>query len=99
MKAYPKWQRINYMPCTPLGDQGEYLTGSAAHIDLSRKAAAEGMVLLKNEQDCLPFQKGQKLAVFGKAQIDYAKGGGGSGYTYTAYSRNVTEGLEIKEKE
>ncbi|MBO4411324.1 MAG: glycoside hydrolase family 3 C-terminal domain-containing protein [Lachnospiraceae bacterium] len=99
MKSYPKWQRINYMPCTPLGDEGEYLTGSTAHIELSRKAAAEGMVLLKNEQNCLPFQKGQKLAVFGKAQIDYAKGGGGSGYTYTAYSRNVTEGLEIKENE
>ncbi len=99
MKSYPKWQRINYMPASPLGDDGSYLTGSAAHIEISRKAAQEGMVLLKNENGCLPFAPGQKIAVFGKAQIDYSKGGGGSGNTYTAYSRNVTEGLEIKERE
>ena len=48
MKSYPKWQRINYMPASPLGDDGNYLTGSAAHIEISRKAAQEGMVLLKN---------------------------------------------------
>ena len=99
MKSYPNWQRINYLPCSPLGDAGEFLTGSKAHIELSRKAASEGMVLLKNDGDLLPFAAGQKLAVFGKAQIDYAKGGGGSGYTYTAYDRNFTEGLEIKEQE
>lgn len=65
---------IFYQPCLPLGKTGARVTGSQEHIDLSRKAAAEGMVLLKNEKEFLPFSKGQKLAVFGKACVDYVKG-------------------------
>ena len=49
----PKWQRISFMPATPLGEDGRRVTGSAAHIALSRRAAAEGMVLLKNENEML----------------------------------------------
>ena len=73
-----KWQRITYMPATPIGEHGERVTGSRAHIALSRRAAREGMVLLKNEHGLLPFAKDAKVAVFGKAQVDYVKGGGGS---------------------
>lgn len=77
----PKWQRISFMPATPLGEDGRRVTGSAAHIALSRRAAAEGMVLLKNENETLPLKRGSRVAVFGKAQADYVKGGGGSGDT------------------
>ena len=49
--------------------------------------AREGAVLLKNEEGILPLKKGQKIAVFGKAQIDYIKGVSGSGGVHTAYNR------------
>lgn len=94
-----KWTRFFYQPCLPLGEEGTRVTGSREHIELSRKAAAEGMVLLKNKDSLLPFQKGQKLAVFGKACVDYVKGGGGSGDVTVAYTRNLMEGLKIKEQE
>ena len=35
------------------------------HRDLSRKAAAEGIVLLKNENQALPLQAGCNIAFFG----------------------------------
>ena len=74
-----KWQRVKYQPNTPLGANGQKLTASKAHTELSKQAAKEGMVLLKNENSLLPFEKGTRLAVFGKASADYVKGGGGSG--------------------
>ena len=42
-----KWQRSLYQPVLPLGKDGKRVTGSAEHIALSRKAAGEGMVLVK----------------------------------------------------
>ena len=92
-----KWQRIRYMPATPFGDS--YVTGCDRHIQLSRYAAAEGAVLLKNEKDCLPLSRHTKIAVFGKAQIDYVKCGGGSGDVTTAYARNLIDGLRSKVEE
>lgn len=71
----------------------ERLTGCEKHIALSKQAAAEGMVLLKNDGGLLPFADGTRLAVFGKAQIDYVKGGGGSGEVHSAYVRNIYDGL------
>ena len=44
-----KWARVMYQPNLPLGEGGVKLTGSKAHIELSKNAAKEGMVLLKNE--------------------------------------------------
>lgn len=93
-----KWQRPRYMPCFPLGDHQSRITECEKHIKLSRKAAAEGSVLLKNENHILPFQKGTKVAIFGKGQIDYVKGGGGSGNTVVSYVRNIYQGLKTKKK-
>lgn len=83
-----KWSRIKYQPCLPLGDNNSKITGCKKHIELSRKAACEGTVLLKNEDNLLPLKENVKLAIFGKAQIDYVKGGGGSGMVYSEYVRN-----------
>lgn len=94
-----KWQRALYQPVLPLGEDGRRITGSREHIALSRQAAGEGMVLLKNEGNLLPLAAGSKVAVFGKASIDYVKGGGGSGDVTVAYTRNLYEGLKIKEAE
>ena len=94
-----RWARALYQPCLPLGRNGQRVTGCEEHILLSRKAAAEGMVLLKNEKSILPFEKGTRLALFGNGSVDYVKGGGGSGDVTTAYVRSLQDGLEIKEKE
>lgn len=92
-----KWSRANYLPCLPLGDNRSLITGCQAHIELARRAAAEGTVLLKNNNHVLPFAKNTKVAVFGCGQIDYVKGGGGSGFVYSSYTRNIYEGLKLKE--
>lgn len=91
-----KWARIKYQPCLPLGDNNSKITGSKRHIELSKRAANEGAVLLKNENKTLPIKEGAKIAIFGKAQIDYVKGGGGSGYTFNEYTRNIYDGLKLK---
>lgn len=90
-----KWARANYTPCLPLGNNRSLITGCEAHIQLSHKAATEGIVLLKNN-GLLPFAKGTKLAVFGCGQIDYIKGGGGSGDVHVAYVRDIYQGLKMK---
>ena len=70
MNLQQKWQRIQFMPSTPLGLDGRRLTAGPEHIALSREAAQKGMVLLKNEGNVLPLRLGQKIAVLGKAQAE-----------------------------
>lgn len=92
-----KWYRMNYQPNSPLGENGKRVTACAEHIALSKDAAKEGMVLLKNSGDLLPFQKGTRLALFGKGTFDYVKGGGGSGDVYTEHVTNLYEGFKALE--
>ena len=94
-----KFARFRFQPCLPLGEDGKRVTASQKHIQLSRKAATEGMVLLKNENKALPIKNGEKVALFGKATIEYIKGGGGSGDVHCPYIRNIYEGFKAKEKE
>ena len=91
-----KWQRYQYLPLQPLGDDGRMVTGGREHIALSRKAATEGMVLLKNENKALPLVPGEKVALFGKACADYVKGGGGSGDVTVSYVRSFCAAMEEK---
>lgn len=91
-----KWSRIKFTPNLPLGANGERVTGSKSHIELSKEAAKEGMVLLKNENNVLPLAAGSKVALFGKGTFDYVKGGGGSGDVTVAYTRNLYEGLSLQ---
>ena len=68
-----KWIRARYQPNLPLnGDRRA--TASPEHITLSRQAAQEGMVLLKNRGDLLPLAPGSRVALFGKGSFDYVKG-------------------------
>lgn len=89
-----KWTRVMYQPNLPLRD-GKYVTASKEHISLSKKAAKEGMVLLKNMDGLLPLKEGNRVALFGKGSFDYVKGGGGSGDVSCAYVRNLYDGFKI----
>ncbi len=61
---------------------------------LALETAAEGAVLLKNEGNILPFREGERIAVFGRSQIEYYRSGTGSGGAVkAAYSTNLLEGL------
>lgn len=89
-----KWARLQFTPGTPLGKDGKRLTACREHILLSKEAAKEGMVLLKNNENCLPLTKGKRVALFGKGTFDYVKGGGGSGDVTVSYIRNLYEGFK-----
>ena len=62
--------------------------------EVVRKAAAEGMVLLKNENNMLPVTENDRVALFGRCQINYYKSGTGSGGAVnTAYTTNLVDGF------
>lgn len=60
--------------------------------EIARRAAAESMVLLKNE-GLLPFINGTRLALFGSGAQFTVKGGTGSGDVNPRKTVNVLEGL------
>ena len=59
---------------------------------LARRAAAEGFVLLKNENSALPLTS-KKLALYGAGARRTAKGGTGSGSLENRCNVNIEEGL------
>ena len=90
-----RWARYKYSLTTGLGENSERLTAGKKHIELSRKVATEGMVLLENN-GLLPLKKNTTVALFGIGSLDYVKGGGGSGMVYCDYTRNIYEGFMCK---
>ncbi|MCQ2110141.1 MAG: glycoside hydrolase family 3 C-terminal domain-containing protein [Bacteroidaceae bacterium] len=64
------------------------------HGELVRKAATEGMVLLKNDMETLPFAGVKNVALFGLNAYKTIAGGTGSGNVNKAYIRNIDEGLK-----
>lgn len=65
------------------------------HAELVRKAAVEGMVLLKNDCNTLPMAGVKNVALYGTGSYDFIAGGTGSGNVNKPYIRNVAEGLEV----
>ncbi len=62
------------------------------HIALARKAAAESIVMLEND-DVLPIKPG-KIALYGAGAAKTIKGGGGSGEVNERHAVSIKEGLE-----
>ena len=61
----------------------------------SRQLAAEGIVLLKNENNTLPIRNTDTVAVFGRCAEDYFCVGYGSGGDVIApYKKNLIDGLQ-----
>ena len=61
----------------------------------SKEAAAEGIVLLKNEGGMLPLTQEDKISVFGRPQIEYYRSGTGSGGAVNVeYATNILDGFE-----
>lgn len=91
-----KWSRYKYNLTNGIGENGERVTGSRQHVELSHKVAAEGMVLLENN-GLLPLKKGTTVALFGVGSVDYIKCGNGSGMVHSEYVRNLYGGFKCKE--
>ena len=63
----------------------------------ARALAAEGIVLLKNENAALPIRPGETVAVFGRCAWDYfAVGYGSGGDVIPPYVTNLMDGLEAQ---
>ena len=60
---------------------------------IAREAAAESMILLKNDGKSLPLAPGTKLAVFGNNAIELIAGGTGSGDVNKMYTVPLNDGL------
>lgn len=63
-----------------------------------RSVAAEGAVLLKNEEKVLPLKGGEKISIFGRSQIEYYRSGTGSGGAVNVeYVSNILDALKAND--
>ncbi len=65
-----------------------------ANRTLARQAAAEGFVLLKNEEHFLPLKKNTRIGLYGAGAIKTVKGGTGSGDVNERDCVNIYQGMQ-----
>lgn len=64
------------------------------YLETAAQAAAEGIVMLRNDNFALPLHKDDKVAVFGRIQLHYYKSGTGSGgMVNVSKVTGITDGL------
>lgn len=64
------------------------------YLKTAEDTVAEGIVMLKNDNNALPLDKEHTVAVFGRIQLNYYKSGTGSGGMVNVTKVvNITEGL------
>ncbi|MBQ9399190.1 MAG: glycoside hydrolase family 3 C-terminal domain-containing protein [Bacteroidales bacterium] len=87
---------LNYIVKTPSFRKYSYSNSPdlKAHARVARDAAAESIVLLRNEAATLPLKGGESVALYGVGAIDFVAGGTGSGNVNKAYVVNMVEGLQ-----
>lgn len=64
------------------------------HREVARRAAADGMVLLKNEGKVLPVSKDKPVALYGAGAVKTIKGGTGSGDVNSRETVSVWQGMK-----
>ncbi|MFW5889446.1 MAG: glycoside hydrolase family 3 protein, partial [Bacillota bacterium] len=64
-----------------------------SNLELAKRIAGEGIVLLKNKDNILPLDPAEALAVFGRGCIDTKISGSGSGATESEDTINIIDGL------
>lgn len=86
---------LNYIVRTPhfKGYKFSNEPDLAAHAEVARKAAAESIVLLRNEKNALPLKGDEKVALYGISSIDFVAGGTGSGDVNKAYVVNMVDAM------
>lgn len=92
---------LNYIVKTPHFRGYKYSDNPdlKAHALLARQSAAEGMVLLKNDNGALLLRNVKKVALFGCTSYNFWAGGTGSGNVVKPYVVNMQQGLNNAEFE
>lgn len=73
---------------------GQYTLDLEKYASIIRQVAAEGCVLLKNDDKALPLRDNDKVAVFGRSAFNYYKSGLGSGgLVNTRYVVSILDAL------
>lgn len=62
--------------------------------ELNIEIASEGTILLKNDQNVLPFAPNSKISVFGKNSVNLLYGGSGSGGYSNSEMKTIYDSLE-----